>query len=56
MSVLCSSFTRNPMRNTSASIDHTHSIGNTPNKALTDPKKEHQHSYVQRNAYTDGIK
>ena len=56
MSVLCSSFARNPMRGTSASIDHTHSIGNTPNQAKTGTTLGHYHYHIQRNAYTDGIK
>ena len=56
MNVLCNSFTRNPMKNTYVSIDHTHNIGNTPSQAKTGTTLKHYHYHIQRNAYTDGIK
>ena len=56
MDILCSSFNRNPMQSVFASIDHTHSIGNTPSQAKTGTTLGHYHYHIQRNAYTEGIK
>ena len=57
MSVLCSSFTRNPMKNTSASIDHTHDIkGNGYANTTSDSSPQHSHRYYYRNGYTESIK
>ena len=57
MNVLCSSYTRNPMRSSSASIDHTHDIkGNGYANTTSDSSPQHSHRYYYRNGYTEGIK